>query len=400
MKNKKGFTLVELLAVIAILAILVIIALPNILELYNNARKNAFLREVHTICNSAKQKYIATSFSTTVTKQIYTNVGGDNKLNIQGGTGNFNYYVVVDTNGKVIELKVSNGTYKYEKNGNIEKPNIADVSLAEEGYSVITPSILFVNRQNEKQITAGDEVKINNEHFYVISSNNDKTVLLAKYNLLVGDVIEKIDGSWTITKTLNASDSGYGLQSSSAKGYYSGTTKYTGVVAFSAKGYWDNSNCILESAATSPTCSGTPGLKGKYSNESNAEGKTGTYLEPYPFVYESSMSGIQPNIYYYSSTGGALDNGYTIAYYVEQYVNTLKNNGAPSNIKGRLLKFEEAKNLSSTVKGNWSYWLGSAASNNYVMYNSGSKILANGFWLVYRVGLRPVIVVSTYDVES
>ena len=29
MKNKKGFTLVELLAVIAILAILVIMALPN-----------------------------------------------------------------------------------------------------------------------------------------------------------------------------------------------------------------------------------------------------------------------------------------------------------------------------------------------------------------------------------
>ena len=40
--KKKGFTLVELLAVIAILAILVIIALPNVLELYRNARKNAF----------------------------------------------------------------------------------------------------------------------------------------------------------------------------------------------------------------------------------------------------------------------------------------------------------------------------------------------------------------------
>ena len=33
MKDKKGFTLVELLAVIAILAILVIIALPNVIRL-------------------------------------------------------------------------------------------------------------------------------------------------------------------------------------------------------------------------------------------------------------------------------------------------------------------------------------------------------------------------------
>ena len=34
MKNK-GFTLVELLAVIAILALLVIIALPNVLKMFN-----------------------------------------------------------------------------------------------------------------------------------------------------------------------------------------------------------------------------------------------------------------------------------------------------------------------------------------------------------------------------
>ena len=33
--NKKGFTLVELLAVIAILALLVIVAMPNVLEMFN-----------------------------------------------------------------------------------------------------------------------------------------------------------------------------------------------------------------------------------------------------------------------------------------------------------------------------------------------------------------------------
>ena len=37
--NKKGFTLVELLAVIAILAILVIIALPNVLKMFNDSNK-------------------------------------------------------------------------------------------------------------------------------------------------------------------------------------------------------------------------------------------------------------------------------------------------------------------------------------------------------------------------
>ena len=59
--KKKGFTLVELLAVIAILAILVIIALPNVIKLYNDAKKNAFLTEVKTLYNTASSKYISES---------------------------------------------------------------------------------------------------------------------------------------------------------------------------------------------------------------------------------------------------------------------------------------------------------------------------------------------------
>ena len=49
MKKKKGFTLVELLAVIAILAILVIIALPNVINMYTKAQKEAFLTETKKI---------------------------------------------------------------------------------------------------------------------------------------------------------------------------------------------------------------------------------------------------------------------------------------------------------------------------------------------------------------
>ena len=41
--KKKGFTLVELLAVIAILSILVIIALPNIVGMFTKAKKDLFL---------------------------------------------------------------------------------------------------------------------------------------------------------------------------------------------------------------------------------------------------------------------------------------------------------------------------------------------------------------------
>lgn len=56
--SKKGFTLIELLAVISILAILIIIALPNIIKMFNEARKGTFETEVKTIYKQAKTDYI------------------------------------------------------------------------------------------------------------------------------------------------------------------------------------------------------------------------------------------------------------------------------------------------------------------------------------------------------
>lgn len=59
--KKKGFTLVELLAVIAILAILIIIALPNILKMYKEAKTKMFLQSIQNINKSAKDSYFSQS---------------------------------------------------------------------------------------------------------------------------------------------------------------------------------------------------------------------------------------------------------------------------------------------------------------------------------------------------
>ena len=56
MKNKKGFTLIELLAIIVILAIIAVITVPLILNIINDAQKNASIDSAYGY-KSALEKY-------------------------------------------------------------------------------------------------------------------------------------------------------------------------------------------------------------------------------------------------------------------------------------------------------------------------------------------------------
>ena len=106
MKNK-GFTLVELLAVIAILAILVIIALPNVLKMFNDAKKNSFLTETKTIYSEVSKKYISETMKGN--KLTYISSEDDTKLEMTGR--DLQYCVLLNTDGSVKSMKVSNGEW-------------------------------------------------------------------------------------------------------------------------------------------------------------------------------------------------------------------------------------------------------------------------------------------------
>ncbi len=100
MKNRNGFTLVELLAVIAILAILVIIALPNVLKMFREAKVNTFIREVQNIMRSAESKYMSLSIGNKNTKCFDSST---NALNLDGRS-NILYVVKFNDKGKIIEV--------------------------------------------------------------------------------------------------------------------------------------------------------------------------------------------------------------------------------------------------------------------------------------------------------
>ncbi len=414
--KKKGFTLVELLAVIAILAILVIMALPAVLKMFTQARVDTFNNELNTIVRTARQQYLLSG------GQATTYSKDSNPLSLTGNS-ELNYCITINGQGQIIELKATNGSYKYESNGIVSETSSSDIENAESGYTLhcTGSSLTYVNRQNEGSITVGDEVAIDTEHFYVISSDSTNTVLLAKYNLLVGNVFETSDGStWSFTKTLTSSDSGYGLQNEIAKGYYEGGNDYTATVAFSGKGYWDNADCVWSGPGSSSTCPGIAGLKSEYANASHAAGSTSYNSSVFPYVYNSTMSSTAPSYGAYSySNGGntwqaAQDNGYTIAYYVEGYVNTLKSLGAPSSITGRLLTYEEARSLvssNSSIVYNYSlYWLGSVYGDIDVWYVNSStpsegwegydRFNDGSLYAIEPRSVRPVIEIPTSEMPN
>ena len=107
MNNKKGFTLVELLAVIAILAILVIIALPNVMNMYTRAQKETFLTETKKIYNEAEKKYISNTISGN--KLLKIDSDDNTKLDMTGEK--LQYCVILNNKGKVTNMKVSNGKW-------------------------------------------------------------------------------------------------------------------------------------------------------------------------------------------------------------------------------------------------------------------------------------------------
>lgn len=130
--NKKGFTLVELLAVIAILAILVIIALPNVLSMYNQARKDTFVTEVRDHFKAGEQNFLLNSGSSVV----YSNVTGvtDAKTLDMNGNKKMQYYIVFDANGKCTQLLATNGSFgiKAENSTGISVEQLGDTYKAED----------------------------------------------------------------------------------------------------------------------------------------------------------------------------------------------------------------------------------------------------------------------------
>ena len=131
--NKKGFTLIELLAVIAILAILVVIAVPNILQLFNNARKGTFVTQAQSIYKGAQNNRLSTFTTSSDNITSYyssassTDSGSQRKLKLDGDN-TIAYCIKFSNDGLITYFHVSNSNYSIEIPTNTSGINISDIT--------------------------------------------------------------------------------------------------------------------------------------------------------------------------------------------------------------------------------------------------------------------------------
>ena len=131
MKNKKGFTLVELLAVISILAVLAIIVIPRVVDLFGNAKQSAFLTEVKSVYTAAEDAYVQDSFSEGGSKKYSHCSNGtcNEKLKLLGNA-KIDYYIEIDSTGNIVKYYATDGTYQYSYTGSgLKKPDIKKASF-------------------------------------------------------------------------------------------------------------------------------------------------------------------------------------------------------------------------------------------------------------------------------
>ena len=109
MKNK-GFTLVELLAVIVILAIIMIIAIPAVLNTMQSANKSTFETYARRIANETQKKFTEDSLNNSNTQAKIYNITKD--LGIDN-TGDFKGYSIVSQKTNTVYLTLYNKEYAY-----------------------------------------------------------------------------------------------------------------------------------------------------------------------------------------------------------------------------------------------------------------------------------------------
>ena len=133
--NKKGMTLIELLAVVGILAMLFMLVAPNAINAFKNSKKSSFLTDVQTIYTTAIAQ-VQADHPRRVSDFYYCRNKGEecehSINNVEGlelsGNTETNYIIQIDRQNNVVFFLAQNGEYQYSYSASGSSEELTDSS--------------------------------------------------------------------------------------------------------------------------------------------------------------------------------------------------------------------------------------------------------------------------------
>ena len=123
--KKKGFTLVELIAVIALLSIIMLLIVPNVANYLNSSKKTLFYDNVVNMFKSPTTTFM---YQDDPTNTTFSNNGVKLDVDVES---EYVYTIKVNNYGEVISIDINNGVYSYNKSSSDinEGLNKSDIKL-------------------------------------------------------------------------------------------------------------------------------------------------------------------------------------------------------------------------------------------------------------------------------
>lgn len=167
MKNKKGFTLVEVLAVIAILMVLVTLSVPRIRTIYDKAKENAFLTEFKNLERQITNKEVIAKMN----KKKIVAISSEDETSLELSNKDFKYCIDLNKNGTFSRMQASDGKHYIEANRGDDIHSFTNKNIIKGGYDKLR-CVFDENKSLKNVILANNKTYPDNKSSATVESEN------------------------------------------------------------------------------------------------------------------------------------------------------------------------------------------------------------------------------------
>lgn len=167
--NRKGFTLVELLAIIVILAVILVVAIPPILDAMDNSKRKSLENSAKSVASGWSNNIAAALLDPSSVKTeeapVYLNWGG-------GTTGSDGYKCLTETDAAVLGMDTKQYVFSIDGADTGLNPAAPKCSMAKVDGTAVTV-VLVVNSDHQMYLADAAKTVDGKSHMWASSDGSN-----------------------------------------------------------------------------------------------------------------------------------------------------------------------------------------------------------------------------------